>query len=99
MLALLLFYLPTVIAEDPKTFNPVKGYEFLASKNTNGQYENVITTAVAALAFKNTGATAHATQALTWLKAQKDEKNCWPKGSCRVKDTAFALWTLSLIHI
>ncbi|MBS3144892.1 hypothetical protein J4208_04885 [Candidatus Woesearchaeota archaeon] len=83
-------------AEDPLSFNPVKGYEFLASKNENGKYENVITTAIVALAFKDVGATAHAEQAFAWLKSQEDiTQHCWPKGNCKSKDTAFAIWALN----
>ncbi len=84
------------LAADPAGFDPVKGYEFLASKNENGRYENVVTTAVAAVTFKDAGATAYANQALAWLKEQEDDTNhCWPKGSCKVKDTAFAIWALN----
>jgi len=86
----------SALAADPAGFDPVKGYEFLASKNENGRYENVVTTAVAAVAFKDAGAIAHADQALRWLKEQEDDtRHCWPKGSCKIKDTAFALWSLN----
>lgn len=86
----------TVSAADPAGFNPVKGFEFLASKNENGKYENVVSTALTAAAFKDAGATAYANQALEWIKNQEDDANhCFPKGSCRIKDTAFALWVLN----
>ncbi|MBI1972545.1 hypothetical protein HYS50_00910 [Candidatus Woesearchaeota archaeon] len=88
--------IPPVFAADPPGFNPVKGYEFLASKNDRGKYENILATSLAAVAFKDAGATAHANQALAWLKSQGDDtKQCWPKGSCKIKDTAFALWALN----
>ena len=96
ILAVFLGMVSPVLAADHAGFDPVKGYEFLASKNEDGKYENVITTAIAALAFKDAGATAHAEQAKAWLKSQEDATNhCWPKGNCKSKDTAFALWTLN----
>lgn len=96
ILAVFLGMVSPVLAADPAGFDPVKGYEFLASKNEDGKYENVITTAITALAFKDAGATAHAEQAKAWLKSQEDATNhCWPKGNCKIKDTAFALWTLN----
>ncbi len=93
---MLLGMVMSVWAEDPVGFNPVKGYEFLASKNENGKYENIVSTAIAAVAFKDAGATAHANQALAWIKTQEDDtKYCFSKGNCKSKDTAFALWTLN----
>ncbi len=85
-----------LFAADPPGFNPVKGFEFVASKNDQGKYENIFITSIAAVTFKDAGATAHANQALAWLKEQEDDtKHCWPKGSCKIKDTAFAVWALN----
>jgi len=81
----------------PSNFDPNKGYNWLVSQSQNGDYGNdIMTTAFAAMALKNVGALDHAQQALDFIKSKEDtSKHCWPQGSCKIKDTAFALWVLN----
>lgn len=73
-------------------FDAEKGFGWLASKSTNGNYGDFQGTAIAGLAFRNSGSGLHATAALRYTKDQQDPTQyCWPKGTCRVKDTIFAM--------
>lgn len=81
---------------NPPNFDPAKGYSWLVSQSQNGNYGNdMMTTAFSLMALKNVGALDHAELALEYVKSQEDTtKHCWPKTGCKIKDTAFALWTL-----
>ena len=81
----------------PPNFDSNKGYNWLVSQSRNGDYGNdIMTTAFAVMALKNVGAIDHAQQALDFIKSKEDtSKHCWPQGSCKIKDTAFALWVLN----
>tara|TARA_Y100000310_G_scaffold138289_2_gene137243 strand:+ start:41868 stop:43604 length:1737 start_codon:yes stop_codon:yes gene_type:complete len=89
----MLFLSSTALAQE---FDANKGFNWLVDKSSNGNYGDIKTTAVAAVALKDSGVLSHADLALQYLRSQEDSNdNCWPKGSCNPQDTAFALWALS----
>src|SRR3989344_1895610 len=77
-------------------FSAQKGFDWLVSKGVNGNYNNdITTTAFAILAFKDAGINSEAEKGVAWIKSQEDlTSHCFPKGSCRVKDTALAYMVL-----
>ncbi len=77
-----------------------KAYDWLANKSVNGNYGNDIsTTALAGLAFKNVGYDGSAKASADWILMQKDPQNCFPKGDCKTKDTALALMLLNSLSM
>lgn len=77
-------------------FSAQKGFDWLVSKGVNGNYNNdITTTAFAVLAFKDAGINSEAEKGVAWIKSQEDTtSHCFPKGSCRVKDTSLAYMVL-----
>lgn len=70
-----------------------KAYSFIVQqKNNDSSYGSVIETAGAVLALSNIN--YDASSELNYLKNQSDPQGCWPKGSCKIKDTAFAMMAL-----
>ncbi len=87
VLLALVLALPLLLA----AFSPEAGYQWLISKSSQGNIANDIsTTVLAALAFRSAGAEIQAQQSLAWVKSKQDSSGCFPSGSCKVKDTAFA---------
>ncbi len=78
-------------------FSAQKGFDWLISKGVNGNYNNDLTTTVfATLAYKDSGLNSEAQKGLAWIKSQEDlTSHCFPKGSCRVKDTALSYLVLN----
>ncbi|MEK6812871.1 MAG: hypothetical protein AABX86_02030 [Nanoarchaeota archaeon] len=92
---LLIFVLPLLIA----AFNAELGFQWLISKSSQGNIANDIpTTALAAAAFRNAGAELQAQQSLAWIKSKQDPSGCFPKGNCKIKETAFAHWLFILLN-
>ena len=85
-----------IFAQEPQeSFDATLGFEWLVDQSTNGNYGNIMTTAIAAVALKDVGSLGHADVALQYIKSQEDtDQNCWPKGDCKPLDSAFALWAL-----
>ena len=92
-----LFLTSLVYAQSNESFSAQKGYEFLIDNANNGNYGNDIqTTAFAAMALRNVGELEYAGSAVNYIKSQKEtNEDCYPKGSCKPKDTAFAMWVLN----
>jgi len=82
----------TAAPEKKEGFNEQKAYDWLASQAANGNYGNDIsTTAMAGLALSQVGYQQSAKKSADWILTQKDTQDCFPKGDCKIKDTALAL--------
>ncbi len=91
---ILLGFLGVVGAQS--SFDAQKGYEWLVSQCQNGNCDgDLIATAFYTLAMKDAGQVDYAEEGLDYIKSRKaNNEACWPSGSCKVKETAFALWVL-----
>jgi len=70
-------------------------YDWLISKSSNGSYNNnVVDTAMAAVALNVQGSSID--DEVNYIISKRDGSGCWPKGRCKVKDTAFAMYALFL---
>ena len=78
-------------------FDANKGFQWLASHCPNGNcQDDMISTAFFTLALRDSGALDHANLGLSYIKSKEDtSQHCWPLGSCKIKDTAFAMWVLN----
>ena len=110
LLALTLTFAPAIAQEDEETpeaapapkegFDEQKAYDWLASQAANGNYGNDIAiTALAGLALSEVGYQQSARKSAEWILTQKDAKNCFPKGDCKVKDTALTLMLLKSLSM
>ncbi|MDP6641843.1 MAG: prenyltransferase/squalene oxidase repeat-containing protein [Candidatus Nanoarchaeia archaeon] len=73
-----------------------KAFDYLASKQVDGSYNNnIIDTSAAILALSNVGSSGEVARSIDYLLSQKNNAHCWPKINCKVKETAFALLALS----
>ncbi|MBI2109557.1 hypothetical protein HYT58_00085 [Candidatus Woesearchaeota archaeon] len=91
IISLVVLFAAVVSAE----FSLEKGFSWLVSKSSNGGYGDIQTSSIAGMAFRNGQAGAQATAAIRFIKDQEDAQHCWPKGSCKIKDTAFAMLLLN----
>ncbi len=82
---------PTPAAEEAG-FNVQKSYDWLVSKGSNGNYGgDISTSALAGLALSEVGYDQSAKLVANWILADKDPKDCVPKGECNTKETALAM--------
>lgn len=95
-LLLVLLIFSTQNAEAQSTnFSADRGYNWLVNSSVEGNYgDDIVTTAMAALALEDVGK-LQADVAMDYIEEQEHSQHCWPKASCRVKDTAFALLALN----
>ncbi len=93
---LLVVSFPSVFSQ-PAPFDVGKSYSWLVGQSKNGNYgDDIMTTAFATLALRNSGVKDYADLGYQWIKSQEDTTNhCWPKSGCKVQDTAFALWVMN----
>lgn len=76
-------------------FSAEHGFQWLLGKSAGGNVANdVQSSVVAGLAFKNAGAQVQAEQVLSWVKSKQDAAGCFPAGGCKIKDTVFGYWLL-----
>ena len=74
--------LPLVSAQ-AANFSADHAFNWLISKGDKGNYNNdIFTTALAGLAFKDAGASLQAEQALDYIISQESTASCYPKSGC-----------------
>lgn len=89
-LILLVLISSFVIAE----FDLRKGYTWLRSEGSQGNYDNnAMNSAMAAIALKDFDVD-EAWEAISWLNSNKNNNDCWPKTSCKVKDSSLVIWAM-----
>ena len=87
----LLILLTPVYADETTSIQ--KGFDWLVSQSTNGNYKDVQSTAIAALALKESQTGYDQGElAANYLLILNDK--CWPSTNCQVKDTALVLRVL-----
>jgi len=70
------------------------GFSYLVGEqNSDGSFDNIKETSLAALALKNTYY-EEAEDAISYLINNQDSTGCYPKNSCNIEDTSFALLSL-----
>jgi hypothetical protein len=93
-LSLLAFSL-AITAQD-SDFDANLGFQWLVNHCPNGNCkDDIMTTAFYTLAMRDSGALDYANQGYNYIKSQEDSDHCFPKGSCKTKDTAFAMWVMN----
>jgi len=76
-----------------------KGFQWLNSKVVDGSWNsNVFDTSIAVIALQEAGLSFNAEQGANWLLTQQDSLGCFPKGDCKVKETAFAAYALDITN-
>ena len=89
----LLFLLILAIPVSAQQESIQKGFNWLVSQSSNGNYKDVSSTAMAALALKESqSGFDQGLLAANYLSTLGD--TCWPSNSCQVKDTALVLAAL-----
>ncbi|MEM4266732.1 MAG: prenyltransferase/squalene oxidase repeat-containing protein [Candidatus Nanoarchaeia archaeon] len=78
-------------------FSIQKSYDWLLKQQSNGSYGGIIETSVAILALK--AADYSPTNSIEYLNSQENAQHCWPKASCRTKDTAFAVLAYNIMGV
>jgi len=74
-----------------------KGFQWLNSKAVDGSWNsNVLDTSIAVIALQEAGLSLNAEEGANWLLEQQDALGCFPKGDCKVKETAFAAYALDI---
>src|SRR3989338_4514697 len=74
-----------------------KGFQWLNSKAVDGSWNsNVLDTSIAVIALQEAGLSLNAEEGANWLLEQQDALGCFPKGYCKVKETAFAAYALDI---
>jgi len=86
-----MFLVNTATAEETN-FSAEFALDWLLEQDTNGNYGGIIETALVTILLDEIGATDQAEQAYEYLESAIDSNNCWPSGSCTIKDTAFATY-------
>jgi len=78
------------------TINTVNsGFSYLSQQqNSDGSFQNIQTTSLAALALKN-NYPIKSNNAIDYLIESQDVTGCYPNNNCNVKDTSFALIALN----
>jgi hypothetical protein len=79
--------LTTAVQAADGNFSLQKSYDWLLGQQSNGSYGGIIETGASILALKAAGYTP--TSAIDYLAGQENAQHCWPKTSCRTKETAF----------
>lgn len=93
--ALLLFMTLFSVLVSANNVTLQDSYNWLLERGDNGSYNNnVVDTTAVFLALNVEGALT--VNEINYIKSMMDSSNCWPKGSCKVKDTVFALYALYL---
>lgn len=98
LLVLFIGFSSSALAQStPSNFDANKGFEWLVAHCPNGNcQDDIITTAFATLALRDSGALDHADLGLNYIKSREDtSQHCWPAGGCKIKETAFAMWVLN----
>ncbi|MDD5253548.1 MAG: hypothetical protein PHG05_00385 [Candidatus Nanoarchaeia archaeon] len=91
ILVFLSIYVPFISAYDS-----AKAGTWLVSESNAGNFnDNIIDSAIAGVALKSLGYDNELTKVITYLRSKEDSNYCWPKNSCKVKDTAFAIMALN----
>ena len=77
-------------------FDANKGFLWLTAHCQQGScQDDIVTTAFYTLALRDSGALDYAQQGVDFIKSKEDtSQHCWPSGSCKIKETAFAMWVL-----
>lgn len=92
LIILLLALIPLVSAQEGN-FSADSGFNWLLTKGDEGNYNNdIFTSALAGLAFRDAGAYLQAEQALDYILTQESTNYCYPKSGCTIKDTSLALF-------
>ncbi len=96
LILVILLIIPLANAQEIKesTFDAQKGYEWLLSKSKRGNYGDIQSTTMAALAYNQVNALDQAEGAARYLDSIKATINCWPKGICTTKETGLAILAL-----
>src|SRR3989344_5492943 len=93
----MLILLPIITAQETSSFDPNQAFLWLVNHCPEGNCkDSIMTTALATLALKSSGALDHAQRSLDYIFSQENKnQHCWPVGGCTIKDTAFALLALN----
>ncbi|MFH1210600.1 MAG: hypothetical protein V1645_01665 [archaeon] len=74
---------------DTSNFSIQKSYDWLLKQQSNGSFGGTLETSASILALKAAG--YDPTTPLNYLAGQENTQPCWPKASCRTKETAFVI--------
>jgi hypothetical protein len=92
-LFLILILSLNVSARRVENFSASDAYGWLSAQAKDGSYNNdVVDTAAALLAINAAGGTASAEK--NFLTSNQNDNKCWPKSSCKIKDTAWSILAL-----
>ncbi|MFH1331987.1 MAG: prenyltransferase/squalene oxidase repeat-containing protein [archaeon] len=70
-------------------FSIQKSYDWLLDQKTNGSFGSIIDNSASVLALKASGYNPQDT--IEYLASQENTQHCWPKTSCRTKETTFVI--------
>ncbi|MDD5178040.1 MAG: hypothetical protein PHT54_02025 [Candidatus Nanoarchaeia archaeon] len=77
------------------SYDSTKAGTYLIDKSNNGNFNSdIVDSSVAGLALKSLGYDTEFEQTITYIKSKEDGDGCWPKNSCKIKDTAFSILAL-----
>lgn len=83
----------SVNARRVEDFSAEDAYDWLLQQSENGSYKgNIKDTSAAFLALDAAGGLA--TSEMNYLLSQENENHCWPKSSCKIDDTVWAVLAL-----
>lgn len=97
VLLLAIIILTAAVHATDTNFTIQKSYDWLLKQESNGSYGGVIDTSAAILALKAAG--YNPTNSIDYLAAQENAQFCWPKASCKTKETAFVLLAYKLMGV
>jgi hypothetical protein len=98
LVLLLAIIILTAAAQAADTnFTIQKSYDWLLKQESNGSFGGSIETSASILALKSAG--YNPTTSTDYLAAQENSQHCWPKSSCRTKDTGFVIQAYNAMGI
>ncbi|MDP2909016.1 MAG: hypothetical protein Q8N77_04400, partial [Nanoarchaeota archaeon] len=93
LMVFLLVVLSCASARRAEDFSAADAYDWLLAKGGNGSYsDNVVDTSAAFLAIDAAGGAA--SSEISYLISQENDNKCWPKTSCKIKDTVWAVMAM-----
>ena len=83
----------TIVIADNLTLQD--SYDWLMNQSDDGSYnDNIIDTVSVVMVLDLLDSIM--SEEIIYINSEEDSDNCWPDGSCKVKDTAFAVYALYL---